>query len=576
MAGRGAVHGGRFIGLVTWATRLAGVLAVLAVVLPPERRRLRPSLAHWLGLPYQATIAALVITAVAGAGLLCLATGLRRRKRRAWQLAVAGAVAIAVLQLVFRHAHPLALTATGLAVLLVSYRNEFTALPDLAAGRWRALRVFLQFGPTGVVINVLVLTAAGHHLTGHPSLRDRLEHAALALVGVSGPVGFRTPTLDDLTAGIGLAFGLTAVLLSGYFLLRCAEPRPATTQREQELLRGLLDRHGHRDSLAYFALRPDKSVVFSPTGKAAVGYRVLAGVALSSGDPLGDPEAWPGAISAFLATCARYGWVPAVLGCSAQGATAWCRHRLHALELGDEAVLDTGTFTLDGRAMRGVRQMAARAHRAGHRVRVRRTLEPDLRRHLSVLAERWRGSQPERGFSMALGRIAGAGDPGCVVVTAERDGQLRGLLQFVPWGRDGLSLDVMRRERDSTDTGLNELMITELLAACPALGVRRVSLNFAVFRAALHRGEQLGAGPIARLWARALRLGSRWWQIESLYRFNDKFRPQWTPRFIVFPAGRDLPRIALAALEAEGFGGRPPALMHTLRPTPPRSPAPTP
>ena len=75
-------------GLVATATRVAGLLAILAVALPIGRRMFRPSLANWLGLPYQAHVAALVLTAVAGVGLLMLATGLRRRKRRAWQLAV--------------------------------------------------------------------------------------------------------------------------------------------------------------------------------------------------------------------------------------------------------------------------------------------------------------------------------------------------------------------------------------------------------------------------------------------------------------------------------------------------------
>ena len=46
---------------------------------------------------------------------------------------------------------------------------------------------------------------------------------------------------------------------------------------------------------------------------------------------------------------------------------------------------------------------------------------------------------------------------------------------------------------------------------------------------------------------------SRWFQIESLYRFNAKFRPIWEPRFFVYPGGRDVPRIAIAALEAEAF-----------------------
>lgn len=566
------VYNGRAVRVVATTTRITGLLAILAVALPFGRRMFRPSIATWFGLPYQAHVGALVMTAGAGGGLVMLATGLRRRKRRAWQLAVGLTGLIAVLELMFRHAPLAATVSAALLVALVAYRAEFTAWPDPVTGRWLGIRVFLQIALGGMLVNLLIMLFAHNRLLGHVTLSDRVTQAALSLVGVSGPVGFKAEFLDDLTSAIGLTSGIAAAVLGGYFLLRSAEPAPAG--RSDAKLRALF---GTQDSLAYFALRPDKSVVYSPTEKAAVSYRVLAGVALASGDPLGDPEAWPGAITAFLETCERHGWVPAVLGCSERGATVWTRHGLRALELGDEAVVDASTFTVEGRAMRDVRQLAARARRAGYDVRVRRAAEVSEveRARLAELAEEWRGTEPERGFSMALCRTAAADDPDCVLVTAEREGDTHGLLQFVPWGTNGLSLDMMRRER-TAQGGLNELMITAVLAACPSLGVQRVSLNFAVFRAALERGERIGAGPVARTWASMLRLGSRWWQIESLYRFNAKFQPAWVPRFIAFPAARELPRIALAAMEAEGFGGRPRMLLRALqRPSGP-TPAPTP
>lgn len=153
---------------------------------------------------------------------------------------------------------------------------------------------------------------------------------------------------------------------------------------------------------------------------------------------------------------------------------------------------------------------------------------------------------------MALGRIGGPGDDCCVVVTATQDGVLRALLHFVPWGPDGLSLDLMRRDR-SAQPGLNDFLIVEAIKAAQDLGVKRISLNFAAFRAALERGERIGAGPILRAWRRVLLFMSRWFQIESLYKFNAKFCPEWAPRFMVFPGTRDAIRIALAALEAEAF-----------------------
>jgi lysyl-tRNA synthetase class 2 len=144
------------------------------------------------------------------------------------------------------------------------------------------------------------------------------------------------------------------------------------------------------------------------------------------------------------------------------------------------------------------------------------------------------------------------GDERCVVATATEDGVLRAILHFVPWGTDGLSLDLMRRDR-SAAPGLNDFLIVETIKRGPDLGVKRISLNFAVFRAALERGERIGAGPVLRAWRRVLMFASRWFQIESLYKFNAKFSPQWVPRFLVFPNTRDTPRIGVAALEAEAF-----------------------
>ena len=100
---------------------------------------------------------------------------------------------------------------------------------------------------------------------------------------------------------------------------------------------------------------------------------------------------------------------------------------------------------------------------------------------------------------------------------------------------------------------MNDFLIVAAIDAAGDLGVKRFSLNFAVFRSALERGERIGAGPVTRLWRGILVFASRWFQIESLYKFNAKFAPVWVPRFFVWPGTRDTPRVALAALEAEAF-----------------------
>jgi lysyl-tRNA synthetase, class II len=494
---------------------------------------------------------------IVGLLLVLLALGLRRRKRRAWQAVLALlAFDIVIHFMHFPHfPHGTSISSWVAVVLLVAllyFHREFYAVGDPRT-RWNVLRVFAVIVVADVAIGLGYLSVGP--LAQDYSFFQRLQDVAYELVGVYGPVQWASDARSDLYHILTSALGLFTLVVTIYLFLRSAQPRARFGPADRQRIRELLDKHGDRDSLGYFALRDDKSVIWSPSGKAGVCYRVVSGVMLASGDPLGDPEAWPGAIAEFLADAARHAWRPAVMGCSELGAEVWCREGdLTALELGDEAIVNVADFSLSGRSMRNVRQMVNRVTKCGYTAEIRRIGDiprPELDRIIRA-ADHWRGSSTERGFSMALGRLGGRDDGDCVLVTAEENGTLRAVLQFVPWGHDGLSLDLMRRDKNA-QAGLNDFLIVEAIKGAPGLGVKRLSLNFAMFRAALERGERIGAGPVLKAWRNLLVFLSRWFQIESLYKFNAKFSPVWEPRFFVYPGGRDAPRIAFAALEAEAF-----------------------
>ena len=527
---------------------LVGFADIATGMRPSWRHRLQPLTDLLPG----AVAAASAATVISGILLLLLAHALRRRKRRAWRAAVALLAFSVVLHTLKFELVPLVMSLAVLVALIV-YRAEFRALGDPRT-RWRAVRVFFVLAAASLAIGVLVLTVLRHHVVGGPpSLVSMVQEVLTGLLGLNGPLTFRDERSTDLEGAVLLGLGLMTVLTTIFLALRAPEPRRELTDADEASMRSLLQHSP--DSLGYFNLRRDKSVVWSDSGKAAIAYRVVSGVMLASGDPLGDPEAWPGAITNFLAEAELHAWTPAVIGCSERAGNIWCRLAgFSALELGDEAVVDVSAFSLDGRPMRNVRQMVKRIERAGYATEVLRagTVSEGERRRALVDADAWRGTETERGFSMALGRLVDPVDPDCVFVVARQDGVMRAFLQFVPWGPDGMSLDLMRRDR-TAEAGVNDLLIVDALRSCPQLGVHRVSLNFAAFRSTLERGERLGAGPFLRGWRRVLLFASRWFQIESLYRFNAKFQPTWVPRFVVYPATRDLPRIVVAALEAEAF-----------------------
>jgi len=540
-----------------WVPRIAALLTFL-IGLADILNILRPDLVgrlHRLNSMIPGTLTDVTRSAdvLIGLTLLMLAHGLRRRKRRAWQAVVALLAFDIAIHFIHTQRIVTAVISLVLLIALLYYRDEFYAEGDPRT-RWRALWVLGGLIVADVAIGLTyILLARG--LAEDYSFGQRVQEVIYGLVGVSGPVQWVPETRGDLFNLLTSALGIFTLLVTAYLFLRPAEPRARLGRADADRIRDLLGRQGDRDSLGYFALRDDKSVIWSPTGKAAVCYRVVSGVMLASGDPIGDPEAWPGAIGPFLDEAARHAWAPAVMGCSELGAEVWCREGgLTALELGDEAIVNTADFSLSGRPMRNVRQMVNRVAKHGYVAEVRRVGDIP-RAELDAIvkaADSWRGSQTERGFSMALGRIGTQGDEECVLATATEDGTVRAVLQLVPWGPDGLSLDLMRRDK-AAQPGLNDFLIVETIKAASGLGVKRISLNFAVFRAALERGERIGAGPVLRAWRSVLIFMSKWFQIESLYKFNAKFCPVWQPRFFVFPSTKDAPRIALAALEAEAF-----------------------
>jgi lysyl-tRNA synthetase, class II len=557
--------------VVAWALTVLAVLCAVAAVSATFHHRVQ-----WA----RVAVDELVVPAPANLGYAAfigvLAAGVARRKRvTLWMLVVglglqaAGDLALfAVYDLIrtspseywesdLRPYEPwlaagnLIITAAILAVLTASQRY-FYARVQRASVPKALLTLALSLLSFSMIGWALVEAFPGSLQNG----ADEFSYAAEKVTG--GALVFdiarsgRAPGWVNLLLG---SFGAISLFAAMYALLRSQRAGAALSPDDERRLRALLVTSGERDSLGYFATRRDKAAVFSPTGKAAVTYRVVNGVCLASGDPIGDPEAWGPAIATWLEQARAYAWTPAVMGSSEEGATAYARAGLRVIELGDEAVIHVRDFTLDGRDMRPVRQAVNRVQRAGYTARIRRHAEisRDEMARIIDLAAAWRDTETERGFSMALGRLGDPADGRCVLVEAiDRDGREAALLSFTPWGTTGLSLDLMRRDRES-DNGLMEYLVAELVAAAPRLGVERISMNFAVFRSAFEEGARIGAGPILRGWRRLLLFLSNWFQLESLYRSNVKYRPEWVPRYLCFEDIHDLAKVGLASGIAEGF-----------------------
>lgn len=131
------------------------------------------------------------------------------------------------------------------------------------------------------------------------------------------------------------------------------------------------------------------------------------------------------------------------------------------------------------------------------------------------------------------------------------DGRLAGLLHLAVCPASGtLSLSSMPR-RPGLPNGFTSFLVVAAVSWCAERGVSRVSLNFAPLVPPPGRSGSAAAAARRRLIA-ALKaaLGL---QLDSLHLFNLQFGPQFRPRYVGIEAWTSLPRVALAAMAAEGY-----------------------
>ncbi|MBV9416325.1 MAG: DUF2156 domain-containing protein [Solirubrobacterales bacterium] len=500
----------------------------------------------------------------AGVALLLVAPYLAKRRRRALQTAVVLMIALGLFDLLKGFDFEETIITWTAAIVLILGRDAFNVRHDPITLRSAVWRVPL-LGLLGLAATA-VATWAG---PGHPSPRTIATEGLDLLQWQPGPIHYHHH-LAWIPLGVHLLEFGTLVAIAYVIFRPLAAPRALPSPASRQVASDLVRAHGE-DTLAFFKLRADGQYLFSQDRRAFVGYTIENGVLLLSGDPVGPEEAFPDLLRQVREFAEARGLKLAALGASQELCPLYGELGLRTIYLGDEAVVELGRFSLEGRPIRKVRQSVSRLGKAGYEAELRelQSLDPATLNELEDVVERGRQGAPERGFSMAMESLQGQHDHETLVVIArDGEGAIRGVLHFVPcYGRPAVSLSFMRRD-PSTPNGLTEFLVVRAIELLRDRGIEELSLNFAAFAKWIHSPEKRRERVLGKLIA----LGNPFFQIESLYRFNAKFFPRWEPRFLVYEGALGLPRASLAAMWAEGQLPKPTlrAREHARQPEPAR------
>ncbi|MGH2893140.1 MAG: bifunctional lysylphosphatidylglycerol flippase/synthetase MprF, partial [Solirubrobacteraceae bacterium] len=522
----------RFLSIRQTAAASVTVLATQSVIFglhdvsAPMHRRLAAT--AYPGFPVGRHALELIL----GAALLALAPGLWRGTRTAVSLTIIGLVALAALNGGHGRFDQAAVEAC-LALMLAAGRGAFRLG---CSNRPRPAIALAALGAWGLAAGAILSAPAVRHTAGRVIARvlhHPLAHS-LAVAATPRLSGDWDVLIDVLIAG---AAGISVLALRS--LVRPATASNRHLEHEYRAARAIVDAHGG-DSLSPFLLRPDKALAFAAGGVLA--YRVIGGTAVISADPVAPDGAAGDVLSTFQDQARRRGWQIVVWGAAETHLEAYRALGLHALCVGEEAFVDPRTFILEGRAVRKLRQSVHRARRRGWTISARdgREIDARLESEIELVSARWRDAHPRvHGFAMGMGNFTSELRPDDLYILARSPvGELGGVMRFVTCGGT-LSLDTMQRVGE-TPNGLNEALVARALAEARERGVAEVSLNYAGLAHLIRR--EPSRSPTARaLTGLALGPLHRRFQMDRLVSFNDKFSPQWRPRYLIYESRAALP-----------------------------------
>lgn len=530
---------------VAFLTGLVGVINLLSAVTPNLYGR-----NHWLKefLPFEIRATGHVFAALTGFVLLTLATNLLRRKRIAWLLTI-GLLVISIFSHLLKGLDYEESLLSGVLLLqLIWMRHFFTAKSDRPSIA-RGVRVLI-----GALLFTLAYGTVGFYLLdGKFSENFNWGEAVLQTLAMfftednwglqpKGRFGEFFANSIYIIAAVTITYAILMLLQPVFW-------RNLATPKEQQKAKEIVEQYGH-SSLAALTLLNDKSYYFSPTGNSVIAYVPKGRGAIALGDPIGPIEDRKETIIAFQQFCQRNDWYPGFYQTLPDDIQLYKSLGFKVLKIGEEAIVDLKTFTLQGKAGKNFRPSINRLTKLGYQIDFYQPpITNDLLHRLKPVSDEWlkmvQGS--EKHFS--LGWFDEAYLRECeIAVMYNPEGQISAFANIVrEYQLNEATIDMMRH-RPSIENGTMDFLFISLLQHFKECGYDSFNFGLSAFAG-------VGDNPESRRLEKVLRYLyqhlSRFYNFKGLHSYKDKFRPGWEPRYLIYPSLATLPDVIVALIRAD-------------------------
>ncbi|WP_292225182.1 GNAT family N-acetyltransferase [Brevundimonas sp.] len=353
----------------------------------------------------------------------------------------------------------------------------------------------------------------------------------------------------------GLVLAILTMVVAGRSLLSSPGSHDHGPASAEDLTRAraVLDAAEEATPEAWLAMLGDKALLFSPSGRSFLTYRVRGRRWIVMGEPAGLKEERRELLWNFAEMADSYGGAAVFYSVSEAVLGDLATMGLAVRKVGETAVIEVADFSMEGKSKQNLRTAVNRAEREGGSFEV---LPPGsvgpIVDELKAVSDAWLQMHEGTEKAFSLGRF----DPAYLDLTplavVRSEGRIVAFANLLTAPEEA-AVDLMRYAPDAPH-GVMDYLFTRCTQWAKEQGLARFDLGMAP----LSGLEDRRMAPVfARVGALVYDEGGALYGFQGLRSYKSKFAPDWRSRFIAAPASTPLPLALLdvALLTSGGWLG---------------------
>lgn len=308
-------------------------------------------------------------------------------------------------------------------------------------------------------------------------------------------------------------------------------------QTEFDEARELTRRYG-TSAMDYFKTYYDKLLFFNDDRTSFISYRVSGSFAVILEDPVApNREVMAQTLMAFDKFCRDNGLKSISYRVPEQSLEIYKSLKKKSLFLGQEAIVDLNTFTLQGVSKKRIRNAMNKVAETGYKLHVYDPpLKDGLLQKLKFVSDNWLLDMERQELVFSQGMFDWDEIKNQTVLVAENDEEkIAGFLNIIPdYTKNEGTFDLIRKTSDAPN-GVIDFLHIELFNYFKEKNIRYVNLGFAPLS-----GIEIPDDITERSMKFAYEKIKSFAHYKGLREFKDKFEPVWYNRYLVYEHDFDL------------------------------------